>query len=476
MSLKEWLFGAEVPGAERSAKTPEQIPTPAPKKDSKPDQPAATAPAGEKPVDPKPVEAKAMVVKPVDPPTPAKDGAEPKLEPFSGPAEKPADVEQTQILTKAELKKLTPDDPDRKSINFVPPPKAGPPADRPDIPGAESADSTAEDKKPEPPAVPLKAATWKVASVNEDWAPATVAKKFPELARNDYRDHEIVERIISGDWRVIGGSRRGRKQAHDSRFREDAMAFGHTPAVTVLSVADGAGSCTYSRIGSHIAVHEIVAAAISAVDALSDDPGKDDDKFEQALKKLLADAVRKSRMKVVEVAEKSGLNPKEFRATLLTIIHYHAGGKELLLSNQVGDGAVSLLLKDKSVKKFGDSDSGAFSGEVSCFLTDSDAVKKADNIQVIRDVDQVEAMFLCSDGIEDPFYPIEKRALDIFKQWSGGVDGPLDGFKTQTVQPPVFEQEAAAWALAQWLEFEKRGENDDRTVLLMHRRPINVKF
>lgn len=469
--MKEWFFGAEVPGAEKSDNSSGQPSAPAPKKDSVEKQPMATDKAGDKPVEPKAADAKSA-----DQPPPKKNEDPSKPEPFTGPAEKPDDIEQTQILTKAELATLNDGKKERKPIKFVPPPKAGKPAAPPTKQGTKTEAKPKEKKKPEPPPAPLKAATWKVAAVNEDWAPACVAKEFPDLARSDYQDHEFVERIVSDDWRAIGGSRRGRKQAHDSRFREDAMAFGHTPALTVLCVADGAGSSKYSRIGSHVAVNEVVTAAIAAMADVPDDVRTNDDKLEQALTKLLVATVRKARSKVIGVAEKSGLNPKEFRATLLTIIHYHSAGKEMLLSNQVGDGAISLLMMDKSVKKFGDSDSGAFSGEVSCFLTDSDAVEKAETVQVIREVDTVEAMFLCSDGIEDPFYPIEKRALDIFRQWSSGVDAPLDGFKTQTIQPAVFEQEAAAWALAHWLEFEKRGENDDRTIMVMHRHPSTVKL
>jgi hypothetical protein len=30
--------------------------------------------------------------------------------------------------------------------------------------------------------------------------------------------------------------------------------------------------------------------------------------------------------------------------------------------------------------------------------------------------------------------------------------------------------------LAQWLEFEKRGENDDRTVAVLHRLPQTISF
>lgn len=81
-----------------------------------------------------------------------------------------------------------------------------------------------------------------------------------------------------------------------------------------------------------------------------------------------------------------------------------------------------------------------------------------------------------TDGIEDPFYPLEKQAAGIFRQFYKGVDQPLKDFKAQLPQAAPLLQESAAWGLAQWLEFEKRGENDDRTVAVLHRQPVNVSW
>lgn len=481
MSLKEWFFGSEHPGTEKSGA------------DKSPTKPAGKDGGGKPESTKQPDSTKATVTKEyksdkgtekaaAKPPEPASEvkpvSGKEKQNPFKSRADGPVvpgEVEQTQILTKAELMGLSDKDKsggsEGKPIKFVPPPKQDAPKPEPKV------ETKPEDKKPVSNPAPLpKAATWKVLPVNEPWAPAEVAKEFPDLDRHNYFDHEAFERIVSADWRVIGASRRGRKQAHDSRFREDAIAFGCTPTMTVLVVADGAGSSKYSRIGSHVAVHAVVDECLKGASELKAEDKKDGKKLEEALRKLLTSAVKQARLDAVEVAEKSKLSPKEFRATLLTIIHFHDSGQELLLSNQVGDGAISVLLKDKTVQKFGESDSGEFSGEVSCFLTDSAAVEKAGNIQVLTNVKDVEAMFLCSDGIEDPFYPIDKKSDDIFRQWHVGVEEPIDGFKIQPRQESIFAREAAAGALAEWLEFEKRGENDDRTILVMHRHPSTVQY
>ncbi len=503
MSLKEWFFGSEHPGTEKSVQSvPEKPRTNPVRKDTKPNpvrkdtKPARKESVGKPRSAQHPDSTKASITKEYKPDKGAEKtseksaasasaGGKPPEQPEKGPKNPfkssanapvvPGEVEQTQILTKEELLGLSAKDKDGGSggepVKFVPPEKK-------DAKPAEPQDKLeAEKPSPAPQPAPLpKAATWKVLPVKEPWAPEAVTKEFPALERYNYFDHEAFERIVSDDWRVIGASRRGRKQAHDSRFREDAIAFGCTPELTVLVVADGAGSSKYSRIGSHVAVHAVVDECIKGFGDFKEEDKQDAKKLEEALSKLLTASVKQARTDAVEVAEKSELNPKDFRATLLTIIHCHVGEIEFLLSNQVGDGAISLLLKDKSVKKFGHSDGGEFSGEVSCFLTDSAAVEKAGNIQVHTDVKNVEAMFLCSDGIEDPFYPIDKKADDIFRQWHVGVDDPLDGFKVQPKQEAVFAEEAAAGALAHWLEFEKRGENDDRTILVMHRHPSTVQY
>ncbi len=484
MSLKQWFFGSERPGGEdspeggsQSAKntgssedqeqsqflTPEQLGIKRPEDDPPKEEKPEPKPAGEQ---------KADAPKAMNSDKPSEDEKKPEAAPRPPPAE--IEVEHTQILTKEEMLGLKSADEDRKKEEAAKDssnqPEKSDPTDQPEKKEPE------KPAAPAPPPAPLKAATWKTEPVKERWCPPETAKEFPELDRDDYQDHIYVERIVSEQWRVIGGSRRGRKQAFDNRFREDAMAFGHNDHATVLVVADGAGSSKYSRVGSHVAVHETVAQFLKLLKEADAEKLKDKESRSKLLKEFVTKAVQAGRGKVVNIAEKSKLSPKEFRATLLTVVHYHRDGEELLLSNQVGDGAISLLLKDKTLKKFGDADSGAFSGEVSCFLTDSEGQKKAETVNEFDELDKLDALFLCSDGIEDAFYPIDKKALDIYKQWMTGVDKPLDHFKDQPKQPGVFDQEAAGWALAQWLEFEKRGENDDRTVLLMHRRPPSVQF
>ena len=283
------------------------------------------------------------------------------------------------------------------------------------------------------------------------------------------------ERVLPG-WRAAGASRRGRMHANGGTHREDSLAFDAHDRATVLCVSDGAGSCQHSRIGSHVAALRVVEFLLAATEKVDSAVAADATKLKEHLSSKVTEAVLCATDALLDLAKKSGCSPKDFRCTLLTALHYRGEQHELLLTNQIGDGAICLLRKDQSTARLGASDSGTHSGEVSCFVPDDCARVKAKAVDVISDVAALECVLLCSDGIEDPFYPLEKQAAGIFRQFYKGVDQPLKDFKAQLPQAAPLLQESAAWGLAQWLEFEKRGENDDRTVAVLHRQPVNVSW
>jgi len=324
------------------------------------------------------------------------------------------------------------------------------------------------------PTVP-KPATWKNLPAREPWCPPAIAAQAPALKHIAAADAVAFERVLPG-WRAAGASRRGRMHANGGTHREDALAFDAHDRATVLCVSDGAGSCPHSRIGSHIAAHRVVEFLLAATASVDPAIAADAAKLKDFLSAQVTEAAVAATDALVELAKKSGCAPKDFRCTLLTALHYRGEKHELLLTNQIGDGAICLLRADKSTARLGASDSGTHSGEVSCFVPDDCAREKAKRVEVVTDVAGVECVLLCSDGIEDPFYPLEKKAAAIFRQFYTGVDQPLPDFKAQLLQLAPLLQESAAWGLAQWLEFEKRGENDDRTVAVLHRLPPQISF
>ncbi len=340
----------------------------------------------------------------------------------------------------------------------------------------DPATSTAPKSKPSPaPADLPKPATWKNLPAKDPWCPPAIAAHAPELRKVAAADAVAFERVLPG-WRAAGASRRGRMHANGGTHREDSFACDAHDRATVLCVSDGAGSCQHSRIGSHVAAHRVVEMLLAVTEKVDPDIAADATKLQEYLKARVTEAVLAATDALLDLAKKSGCSSKDFRCTLLTALHYRGEQHELLLTNQIGDGAICLLRKDQSTARLGASDSGTHSGEVSCFVPDDCARVKAKAVDVISDVAALECVLLCSDGIEDPFYPLEKQAAGIFRQFYKGVDQPLKDFKAQLPQAAPLLQESAAWGLAQWLEFEKRGENDDRTVAVLHRQPVNVSW
>lgn len=342
-------------------------------------------------------------------------------------------------------------------------------------PGSGVAPPTAAGSTPAPTTAPPKPATWKNLPAKDPWCPPAIAAQAPELRKVAAADAVAFERVLPG-WRAAGASRRGRMHANGGTHREDSLAFDAHDRATVLCVSDGAGSCQHSRIGSHIAAHRVVEMLLAVTEKVDPAIAADATKLKDYLTARVTEAVFAATDALLDLAKKSGCAPKDFRCTLLTALHYRGEQHELLLTNQIGDGAICLLRKDQSTARLGASDSGTHSGEVSCFVPDDCARVKAKAVDCITPVEPIECVLLCSDGIEDPFYPLEKQAADIFRQYYRGVTEPLKDFKAQPTQPAPLLQESAAWGLAQWLEFEKRGENDDRTVAVLHRLPVNVSW
>jgi serine/threonine protein phosphatase PrpC len=327
----------------------------------------------------------------------------------------------------------------------------------------------------DPPPAP-KPAEWKNQPAADEWCPSILGTRFPELRHYAYDDSYSFERVLANSWRIAGATRRGRLHAHQGTHREDAMRFRAGANHTILCVADGAGSSKFSRLGSHVAVAKMTDSLAHQLAHLDASIENAPEQLIAVMKGHFAGAVASACLALQELALSAGASPKDFRCTLLTVLRYHSKSRELLLTNQIGDGAICVLYNDKSIRRCGASDSGEFSGEVSCFVPDDCARQKAAEVEVIPNPEQIEGVLLCSDGIEDPFYPMNKNALEIFRQFHAGVKEKLADFNHQPTQPPMLSQDSLGGALAQWLGFEKRGENDDRSLMLLHRYPPTVSF
>jgi hypothetical protein len=138
---------------------------------------------------------------------------------------------------------------------------------------------------------------------------------------------------------------------------------------------------------------------------------------------------------------------------------------------QVGDGAMALQQHDGTLVHPHAAATGDFSGEVAHFLPDDGALEVLQQSIGTHAAAPVRRVLLASDGVEDPWYPFTRHAATLFDVLTRGVDdaavvptGLLSAWRDSVTQAadPVH-------ALSEWLAFEKRGENDDRTLCLVER-------
>jgi hypothetical protein len=155
---------------------------------------------------------------------------------------------------------------------------------------------------------------------------------------------------------------------------------------------------------------------------------------------------------------------RDLRTTLL-VVAAHGG---TLASMQVGDGAIALVAADDTVTLPHAGDSGEFSGEVTHFLPDDGAVERLIASRDVRNSATGLAVIAASDGVDDPWYPFARHAGSLFAQLRDGVDdaNAAAAGVAQAWRGPVLGATDPVHATMEWLAFEKRGENDDRTVFV----------
>ena len=331
----------------------------------------------------------------------------------------------------------------------------------------------------EPAASPPPAASWQSRPAEAPWCPPAVADAFPWAAAHDDRE-DVTAATATPPWRLLAASRRGRVHAHHGTHREDAVACASGPWGWVMAVADGAGSAEWSRVGAAAACRAAVASVVTrqTADASSramsgstasagaaPEGGRD-----SATRAMVVEAAHAAVGALDEIAATAALPPRSLRTTLLVAVMDRGAEHDTLAVTQVGDGGVLALGADGTVRLVGEGDGGAYSGEVSCFLPDEGARQRADAAATVLQWD-VAAVVLCTDGIEDPFYPLARGGVALLRQLRDGVDDPLPGFR-QEARDAVLDAPDPSGALLAWMGFEKRGENDDRSLAIAWRAPM----
>jgi hypothetical protein len=229
-------------------------------------------------------------------------------------------------------------------------------------------------------------------------------------------------------------------------------------------VADGAGSAPYSRLGAAIAVHAVTHALR---DLLQASPPRGGVLPATALHTALLTAASDVQQAMQAFADRTGCAPRALRTTLLVAALHHDNIGLL----QVGDGGIVWLHDDGRTSQPMQGDAGEFSGEVAHFLPDAGALARLQQSVLVQPAAGCAAVLLASDGVEDPWYPLPRHAAALYQQLQHGVSS--EQATAAGVSPAhtttVLNAPDPVRALVDWLSFEKRGENDDRTLCVARR-------
>lgn len=311
-----------------------------------------------------------------------------------------------------------------------------------------------------PPEDPPPRATWSVRDAEAPWCPAEWLPHLLEAAPGLIAPGPAAPALeVTGDvaragaWTLLAAARRGRLHAHRGEHREDAVALATDAAGWCAAVADGAGSAAWSRLGAAIATAVVTGATVRGIAAGA------------PLRVALETAATETQAALEQFRARTGLATRDLRTTLLVA----AAANGALGTLQVGDGIVVLLLADGSARRAHAGDGGEYSGEVTHFLPDPGALDQLRGSLAVHEAGQVHGVFMASDGIDDPFHPVLRHAAALFAQVAGAPPGAgappatVHGVTAVTTTPAMGAPDPVA-ALGAWLGFEKRGENDDRTL------------
>ena len=321
---------------------------------------------------------------------------------------------------------------------------------------------------------PPKPAQWTVHEPNQPWCPAELEKSlgFKIEYKNELTEHSET----MADWMVTAATKRGRMHAHHGSHREDAFHYRKEKHFSLYCVCDGAGSSELSRVGSEytsrslcdLVGDELLANEAAILKCSSES-------LSANLKNVLHHGVVSVAIKLTELAKQVNRASKDFRCTVLTVLQYQHPSGGIFVFGNVGDGFLAVKRKGQQAERLGTSDSGSFSGEVTCFMPDSQVgdFYKASLEKIVPVFERdVEAIVLCTDGIEDPFFPIHRTIPKLCQQLEDGFREPINDVKYPKDGEPksVFRSDKPDHELLKWLGFEKRGENDDRTIMLIYRK------
>lgn len=302
--------------------------------------------------------------------------------------------------------------------------------------------------------------------------PKTLWKNLPsdESARFHKPDAD-AKLLENSQFSIAAGSLRGRAHAHKGTHRDDDFEIiGQEASWQVLSVADGAGSCKWSRRGAQLAVQKSAATLADALNGrmgepllaayeacLADESAEHIKKLQESYRETIVKAVHEAVLAIQqEVGKHKGDTLKDYSTTLMLAAIKPVADGYVVLAFWIGDGAVALM-HDDQLSLLGDADAGQYAGQTR-FLTPK-VIESGDVYQRVRikKVKTLKGLILASDGVTDPYFETdaELKSLQAWERLFAEIApfSALDNSETAKI--------------IDWLGFWSPGNHDDRTFALL---------
>ena len=274
--------------------------------------------------------------------------------------------------------------------------------------------------------------------------------------------------------RLLGSSVRGRSHAHKGTHRDDdfRLSCSGSSGWNILCVADGAGSCKYSRRGAEIVARHCTRTLRETLDghygelieaeydsSLAQNPNTYNSEILEIFRHTILKAVIGAAIAIEkEVDKEEGDQFKDFSTTLLLAAHKPVDGGHLILSFWIGDGGAVIYDKGKSIRLLGEPDSGEYAGQTR-FL-DKKLFEGSDIYSrvIFKKVETMTALILATDGITDAWFETEQQL--------GNIE-PWDALWLEW-EPILRDNDLKNGEanLTQWMEFWSPGNHDDRSVAI----------
>ena len=327
--------------------------------------------------------------------------------------------------------------------------------------------------------------------------PRDLWKDIPSKESLPYWKVDSDHGALEGDgYRLVGASQRGRSHAHVGGCRDDDFGckYSKSSGWYLFAVADGAGSCEFSRKGSELVIRKVLKVAGEKIADLDIEvleqhvaahlQGDEEAKREIVLKLLypvIGEATLAAYREVCDFAVKEEQELKMFSTTLLLTLARPTKHGLFFASYGIGDGGVAAYCapregKEAQIIPLNKQDGGAFAGETLFFTMKDFWTEENMSRQIIERTsftvvqEEVTVIAAMTDGVTDPKFETDHNFANQPERWdmfwkeltvTGGeardeginLHGPIDD---------------VARDLLEYLNFFSRGNHDDRTLILFY--------